>query len=478
MNDDTANRLPAAPSADAPSGSGSGAPTASHAGSAPPPTAAAGRPGGSALPPVPRERRNRAVGWQSRDVLRAAALVVALYIAVRLLWFAHQLAFVVFLGVLFGLAVSSAVDRLERFRIPRGVGAALVVLSFFGLLGLFGAWMAPTLREQSRELRARLPQAVDKIEAWVDSHQSGLLGMMLPGDGPGADSAAAGGTVASRTAAAPAPGDSGGQAGARDSAAAGRTVGDSTTAGAAGGGTDSTSAGGLAPSARLKERIGAQLGSATRYLFPFLSQTIAIFAALLLVVFLAIYVGAEPVMYRRGLMHLFPHKARKRADEVLHAMAVALRKWLVTQLIAMAAIGVVTTVALLILKVKAAVALGILAGLFEFIPTVGPLISAIPAIAMAFLDSPEKALIVAIVYMGIQFLENHILIPLLMKGGVDLPPALTVVAQALMALVFGFIGLMVAVPMLAAVMVPIKMLYVEDVVGDQIDVLDDEDDDG
>src|SRR5688500_14607608 len=144
----------------------------------------------------------------------------------------------------------------------------------------------------------------------------------------------------------------------------------------------------------------------------------------------------------------------------------------------MAAIGVVTTVALLILKVKAAVALGILAGLFEFIPTVGPLISAIPAIAMAFLDSPEKALIVAIVYMGIQFLENHILIPLLMKGGVDLPPALTVVAQALMALVFGFIGLMVAVPMLAAVMVPIKMLYVEDVVGDQIEVLDDDDDDG
>ena len=472
MNDDKANRLPAAPSADGPSAPGGGASTPPQGDIANRGAGAAqGAGGGSPLPPVPRERRHRAVGWQSRDVLRAAALVVALYIAVRLLWFAHQLAFVVFLGVLFGLAVSSAVDRLERFRIRRGIGAALVVLSFFGLLGLFGAWMAPTLREQSRELRARLPQAVDKIEAWVDSHQSGLLGMMLPGDGPEADSSTARGDIASRTGATPAQGDSAAGAGA---GARGDSAADST----ARQGGDSASAGGLAPSARLKERIGAQLGSATRYLFPFLSQTVAIFAALLLVVFLAIYVGAEPVMYRRGLMHLFPHKARKRADEVLHAMAVALRKWLVTQLIAMAAIGVVTTVALLILKVKAAVALGILAGLFEFIPTVGPLISAIPAIAMAFLDSPEKALIVAIVYMGIQFLENHILIPLLMKGGVDLPPALTVVAQALMALVFGFIGLMVAVPMLAAVMVPIKMLYVEDVVGDQIEVLDDDDDDG
>jgi predicted PurR-regulated permease PerM len=63
--------------------------------------------------------------------------------------------------------------------------------------------------------------------------------------------------------------------------------------------------------------------------------------------------------------------------------------------------------------------------------------------------------------MGIQFLENHILIPLLMKGGMDLPPALTVVAQALLALVFGFLGLMVAVPMLATVMVIVQMLYVQ-----------------
>jgi predicted PurR-regulated permease PerM len=159
---------------------------------------------------------------------------------------------------------------------------------------------------------------------------------------------------------------------------------------------------------------------------------------------------------------------------VLASMAVVLRKWLVTQLIAMAVIGTVSTVALLILRVKAAVALGILAGLFEFIPTVGPIISAVPAVAMGFLDSPEKALTVLLVYVAIQFLENHILIPLLMRGGVDIPPALTVVTQALMALVFGFIGLMVAVPLLAAVMVPVKMLYVQGVVGDPVDVVDED----
>ena len=200
---------------------------------------------------------------------------------------------------------------------------------------------------------------------------------------------------------------------------------------------------------------------ASRYLFPFITSTVQVIGGLLLIVFLSIYFAADPDLYRRGALALLPARRRERGAQVLDRIATVLRKWLVTQLIAMAVIGTVTTIALLILDVKAAFALGLLAGLFEFIPTVGPILSAIPGVAMAFLDSPEKAVYVAIVYWGIQFLENHILIPLLMKGGMDLPPALTVLSQALLALVFGFLGLMVAVPMLATVMVVIQMLYVE-----------------
>ncbi len=425
------------------------------------------------------------MGWQSKDVLRAAALIIGIYVILRLLWVAHELFFVVFLGALFGLAVSSAVDRLERFRIPRGVGAAMVVIGFLAILGGFGAWMAPTLRQQSRELRVKLPEAIDKVESWINTHQNGLLGLMLGNsdtdtdstqEGPTADSAKAGGGGDSVSRAQERRDVVAAAVSGQDSA---RLTASTVRAGSSGDsasrGTDTVTVKKATPASSLKARLSARMGGATRYLFPFLTSTLSAFGGVLLIIFLSVYIGAEPATYRSGLMHLFPQRSRKRAGEVLAAMAVALRKWLVTQLIAMAAIGAVTTVVLLVLKVKAAFALGLLAGLFEFIPTIGPILSAVPAIAMGFLDSPEKALFIGVAYIGIQFLENHILIPLLMRGGVDLPPALTVISQALMTMVFGFIGLMVAVPLLAAVMVPIKMLYVQDVVGDRMDVLDEDD---
>jgi predicted PurR-regulated permease PerM len=425
-----------------------------------------------APPPVHTERRRRGMGWRSGDVVRAAALVMALYLLLRLLWFANELVFIVFLGSLFGLAVARAVDYLERLRIPRGIGAALVVLSTLGALFGVGAWVAPTIREQGAVLREQLPEAVDRVEHWINT-RSGLVGLLLGGqEVPKGGTPKAGATPAPRPATPAAPPT----ASTTTAPAAGTPTPGATPATPSAGTPAITAQGatGAAPASSLKERLSSQLSGATRYLFPFLSSTAAVAGGLLIVLFLSIYIGAEPELYHRGMMHLFPHGARARAGEVFSEMATVLRKWLVTQLIAMIVIGSVTTAVLLALGVKAAVALGLIAGLLEFVPTVGPILSALPAIAMGFVGSPEKALYVLIAYVGIQFLENHLLIPLLMRGGLDLPPALTIVAQALMTLLFGFLGLMVAVPMTAAVMVPIKMLYVEGVVGDEIEIRDDE----
>jgi predicted PurR-regulated permease PerM len=395
------------------------------------------------------ERRRRTVGWHSKDIARTAALVMGIYLTIQLLWFANPLVIVAFLGVLFGLAVEAGVDRLERFRVPRGIGAAIIVLGFFGLLVGVGAMMAPTIREQSTVLRTKIPEAVDRVEEWIGRRQRGLFGTLFGGPGPEGQTTAAADTTA-RTVAPP-------STVAADSAATS---------------TDTTKTA-RAPSATqtLRGSLGQQLGRVTQYVFPFLSQTVAVFAGIILIIFMAIYIAADPGTYHRGMMHLFPHHMRRQAGEVLSSIATVLRRWLVTQLIAMTVIGTVTTIALLILDVKAAFALGLIAGLMEFIPTVGPILSAVPAVAMGFLDSPEKALTVGALYMGIQFMENHLLIPMLMKGGVDVPPVLTILGQALFTLLFGFLGLMVAVPALAATMVAVKMLYVERVVGDDVDVI-------
>jgi predicted PurR-regulated permease PerM len=375
---------------------------------------------------------------QRYDALRTAAAIVGLAVALLLLWRTRTLVLTIFLGVLFALAVSSGVDRLQRWKVPRGIAAPLIVFAFVGLVGAFGSWIGPTVREQTTELRTKLPEALGKLEQWVHSRGGGVIATII---GLGEEVSPPLPTVA---------GDSV-PAAQGDTVLVPRTP-DSTKRVVPGATTTKSG-----PSS-LRDRLVAQVGGAGRYFLHLLGSTLAVVSGIVLVIFLAIYLAIDPSVYRRGLVHLVPERARPRTEETLTAIAMTLRKWLVTQLVAMVVIGAVTTVVLMVLKVRAAVPLGILAGLLEFVPTLGPILSSVPAIAMGFVDSPEKALAVAIAYVGIQFIENHLLIPILMREGLDLPPALTIVMQALMAIVFGVLGLLVAVPLLAAIVIATRTL--------------------
>ena len=389
--------------------------------------------------PLPPERR----GWRTADLARAAVAVLAVWFGLQLLWSVRSLVILVFLATLFGLAVARGVDYLERYRIRRGIASALIVLSTLGGIGGVLAWTAPTLIEQGRQLQREFPAAIAKVQSWIDSKRGGLIESLI--------SSATGTTATADSALAPAP-------------APGQPATDVT--GAAAGRRPSAADSGLPPRAprqesateALKRRLSEGIGSASTYLFSFVSNTLAAITALVLLIFLAMYIAAEPDVYRGWILAMVPAASRAQARIVLAEIAKVLRKWLVTQLIAMLVIGSVSFTVLMLLGVKAAFALGFIAGLLEFIPTVGPLLSAIPAVLMGFVDSPEKALAVAIAYWGIQFLENNLLIPYLMRGEMDLPPAITLVAQTLMTLVFGFLGLMIAVPFTAALLVPLRMM--------------------
>jgi len=384
----------------------------------------------------------------TRDVVRVLALIFAFYVTVRLLWIAHPVVFLFFLGVLFGLPLAQGADLLKARGIPRGIGVAVILTLFLGLLTAGGVGMAPILRAQSKELQERLPEAMDKIDAWLGHRANGVLGILF-----NEESSDTLRTVGSqrRTAA--------------DSSLAPIVVTDSSAADT----TITTSTGGVtrktqtradtvAAGGNLRREITKQMSGAQHSFLRVLTSTFAVSGAFMLVLFIAAYIGVDPALYHGGLLELFPVRQRDRVAVTLADLATTLRRWLVTQLIAMVVIGGVTTVFLFAVRVKAALPLGILAGILKFIPIVGSIFAAIPAIAMAFIDSPHKALVIAIGYFVIQFVENHLLVPILMKHGVNIPPALTLGIQALMALLFGFLGLLVAVPLLAAILTIVRAI--------------------
>jgi predicted PurR-regulated permease PerM len=115
----------------------------------------------------------------TRDVVRVLALIFAFYVAVRLLWIAHPVVFLFFLGVLFGLPLAQGADVLQKRGIPRGLGVAVILAVFLGLLTAGGVGMAPILRAQSKELQERLPEAMDKIDAWLGHRANGVLGILF-----------------------------------------------------------------------------------------------------------------------------------------------------------------------------------------------------------------------------------------------------------------------------------------------------------
>jgi len=383
--------------------------------------------------PDERDESDRKPGWRTRDILRTLAIIAGFYITLQVLWLGRSIVLLAFLGVLFGVALTAGVNRLERFRIPRGIGAVLIVMAFLGALAGIGALTAPSITGQLRELKTQLPEAIGKIQRWVHERQEGV-NQVLEQVAP--DAAPAGGETPQKETA---------RAGAQDNSSQGNEKSPSAGPG-----------------------LTDQFGGVARSLFGFFSSTLSVLGGMLLILFIAIFVAVDPEMYQGGLMHLFPHEARPRAREVLGATATMLRRWLLTQSISMVIVGLLTGGVLLVMGVEAAIALGIIAGVLEFIPIAGPIMAAVPGVAMGFLDGPEKAVYVALAYVVIQQVESNVLQPLLMKKGLELPPVLTIVTQGVLSLVFGFMGLLVAVPMLAAAIVPIKMLYVRDVVGDKV----------
>jgi predicted PurR-regulated permease PerM len=196
-------------------------------------------------------------------------------------------------------------------------------------------------------------------------------------------------------------------------------------------------------------------------------STLEFLANTAIVLFFAVFIAAQPGIYVHGVLHLVPLRGRERAREVLHEIGHVLQRWLVGQSVLMASIAIMSGTGLLLLGAPLALPLALLAGLLNFIPYVGPILSAIPAVLLGFAESPQLAFHIALLFLGVQMVEGNILEPLIQHKAVYLPPALILFSQVLLGIVAGPLGLIIATPFTAAAMVAVRMLYVEDALGDR-----------
>jgi predicted PurR-regulated permease PerM len=187
-----------------------------------------------------------------------------------------------------------------------------------------------------------------------------------------------------------------------------------------------------------------------------------------IVLLMAVFLAADRRLYQRGLLRLVPVNQRPRALNTMNAVGDTLWQWMLAKLGSMLTVGVLTYIGLLIVGLPLAFTLALIAGLLGFIPNFGAILAAVPAVLLGLSENPPKAMQVGLVLVIVQIIEGNLVTPLLERKTVRLPPALTIAVQVLLGMLAGGLGVLVASPLLAASIVVVEHLYVEDRLGDDL----------
>jgi predicted PurR-regulated permease PerM len=190
-----------------------------------------------------------------------------------------------------------------------------------------------------------------------------------------------------------------------------------------------------------------------------------------IILIVGIYLAANPTIYIHGIISLLPHKGRKRGGELFQALGHGLKWWLFGRIMVMVIVGVFTAIGFSIIQFPLAITLGAIAGFTAFIPYLGPLLAAIPALLIALTEQPILLLYGTIVFVFIHVLEGYILTPMIQQRAVSIPPAVLITVQILMGYLGGILGILLATPIALVFIIIIQMLYVEDYLGEKVKVL-------
>jgi predicted PurR-regulated permease PerM len=215
--------------------------------------------------------------------------------------------------------------------------------------------------------------------------------------------------------------------------------------------------------ADLDRQVQPLLKSVAGQSLSLFSSSLGAILNLLFMVILTLMLLAQPKAYRRAFIALFPSFYRRRVDEILSECEVSLGKWVGGAILSMIVVAVLSLIGLLALGIPLALAQAILAGLLNFIPNVGPTMSVVLPMAIALMDEPWKAVAIFIIYFLIQQFESNLLTPYIMAQQVSLLPAITLIAQVFFTTFFGFMGLLLALPLTVVAKIWINTVLIEDI---------------
>ena len=188
--------------------------------------------------------------------------------------------------------------------------------------------------------------------------------------------------------------------------------------------------------------------------------------SVLVIFFVGLYTAYDPQLYKSGLIKLLPQDRRPRMRQLLDKLNAALGRWIIGRMVSMTIVGVLTTIGLWVLGVPLPITLGVLAALLTFVPNLGPVLAAIPQALMALQSGTQVVLYVILFNIALQTVESYFITPMIERYQVTLPPAVTIAAQLIMGVTIGVIGVVMAAPLVAILMVVVQVLYIHDRLGD------------
>lgn len=332
---------------------------------------------------------------------RPLALALAL-VGVWVLWLSLAQAYAIFLLGFVAILVASVfwypVGLLSRL-LPRATAVVLVVLVTVGAIGGLVAFAAPTVVEQAKELVSSIPDATQKAERWLRRAQ-------------------------------------------RD-----RTVKQLTN--------------GKDVAGMVKDRLPDVVETLATFSVPMLGNVVAFISTVVLLLVLAGFLVYEPQLYRQGIRVLLPRHWESDFDALWTRLGSGLRGWVRGTLVAMCVMGVLTALGLLAVGVEGWFLLGMLTFVGVSVPYLGAVVSAVPGLLVALTQSPRHFCLALGVYIGVHIVEGYCVAPLVMRRVVKLNPALLLFFQALMGVLLGILGLVVAAPLLMLLQVAVTTLWIE-----------------